>query len=216
MAPLSESSALNSSQDIIIAGNGTAGSPDIGVVSVQGVPSGTPIPASQSGTWTTGRTWTTTSGTDSIAAAQSGTWNINNVSGTVSLPTGGATSGLQTTGNASLASIDAGIPTGLGAAASTNSMPVVDIVSISSQYRAQSVTTTAAQALGGTLVLSGRKLITITPTNGTVYWGGNASVTTTTGSPLFANNTLFLSFTDAVPVYLISAGTVDVRILEAS
>lgn len=38
--------------------------------------------------------------------SQSGTWNINDISGTISLPTGASTSALQTTGNTSLASID--------------------------------------------------------------------------------------------------------------
>lgn len=38
-----------------------------------------------------GRTWVLSSGTDSVAAVQSGTWNINNITGTVSLPTGAAT-----------------------------------------------------------------------------------------------------------------------------
>ena len=91
-----------------------------------------------------------------------------------------------------------------------------DVINVSSQYRAQSVTTTAAEATGGTSRLTNRKFISITPTNGTIYWGTSSSVTTVTGSPIFANNTLFLSFTDNVPVYIISAGTVDVRILEAS
>lgn len=59
-----------------------------------------------------------------VAATQSGTWNINNISGTVSLPTGAATSALQTTGNASLSSIDSKIPA-LGQALSANSVPVV-------------------------------------------------------------------------------------------
>lgn len=40
-----------------------------------------------------------------IPATQSGTWNINNVSGTVSLPTGASTSALQTSGNTSLSTI---------------------------------------------------------------------------------------------------------------
>lgn len=64
------------------------------------------VAATQSGAWTTGRTWTLASGTDSVAAVQSGTWNITNISGTVSLPTGAATSALQTTGNSSLSNID--------------------------------------------------------------------------------------------------------------
>lgn len=40
-----------------------------------------------------------------VAATQSGTWNVNNISGTVSLPTGAATSALQTTGNSTLSTI---------------------------------------------------------------------------------------------------------------
>ena len=53
--------------------------------------------ATQSGSWTN-------------ACTQSGTWNINNVSGTVSLPTGASTAALQTTGNTSLSSIDGKLP----------------------------------------------------------------------------------------------------------
>lgn len=81
------------------------------------------VTASQSGTWTTGRTWSLASGTDSIAAVQSGTWNINNISGTVSLPTGASTSALQTTGNSSLSSID-GKLNSLGQKTMANSVPV--------------------------------------------------------------------------------------------
>lgn len=49
------------------------------------------LAVTQSGVWSVGRTWTLTSGTDSVSAVQSGTWNINNITGTVSLPTGAAT-----------------------------------------------------------------------------------------------------------------------------
>lgn len=64
------------------------------------------VPVSQSGVWTFGRTWTLSSGTDSVTAFQGGTWNINNISGTISLPTGAATAANQATQIASLASID--------------------------------------------------------------------------------------------------------------
>jgi hypothetical protein len=60
-----------------------------------------------------------------VSAGQSGTWNINNITGTVSLPTGASTSANQVTANASLASIDAGIPAALGQTTMANSMPVV-------------------------------------------------------------------------------------------
>lgn len=53
------------------------------------------------------------SSSDSIAAVQSGTWNINNVSGTVSLPTGASTLAEQQTQSTSLSSIDGKIPANL-------------------------------------------------------------------------------------------------------
>src|SRR6202789_1968 len=59
------------------------------ITQVSNFPSTQPISgtvaATQSGTWT-------------IAATQSGTWNITNISGTISLPTGAATSANQTNG----------------------------------------------------------------------------------------------------------------------
>lgn len=48
---------------------------------------------------------TTPGTTNLVAAGQNGTWNLNNISGTVSLPTGAATSSNQSTANTSLASI---------------------------------------------------------------------------------------------------------------
>lgn len=91
-----------------------------------------------------------------------------------------------------------------------------DVINVSSQFRAQSVTTSAAQALGAATILVNRKVITITPTNGTIYWGTSSGVTTTTGTPLFAFQTLTLSCTDNVPVWVIAAATVDTRIFEGS
>lgn len=41
-----------------------------------------------------------------ISVTQSGTWNINDISGSISLPTGASTAAKQDTGNTSLASID--------------------------------------------------------------------------------------------------------------
>lgn len=59
-----------------------------------------------------------------VAATQSGTWNLNNISGTVSLPTGASTAALQTTGNTSLSSIN-GKLNSLGQKTAAASMPVV-------------------------------------------------------------------------------------------
>lgn len=65
-----------------------------------------PLSVAQSGVWTTGRTWSLLNTTDSVNAVQAGVWNINNISGTISLPTGAATAANQATANASLSSID--------------------------------------------------------------------------------------------------------------
>lgn len=113
---------VDSSGRQIVAGGGTAGTPTGGVLSVQGVASGTPIPASQSGTW-----------------------NITNISGTVSLPTGAATAAKQDTGNSSLASIDTNLQDiesrtpNLGQAAMAGSVPVA----IATNQSAVPVTATA-------------------------------------------------------------------------
>jgi len=65
---------VNVGGSLQVAGQGIAGTPAGGVVSIQGVTGGTAVPSSQSGIWTTGRTWTLASGTDSVSAVQSGTW----------------------------------------------------------------------------------------------------------------------------------------------
>jgi hypothetical protein len=80
---------LDSSARQIIVGAGTAGTPAGGVVSVQGVSSGTAIPASQSGTWTVqpGNTanttaWLVTGTGGTFPASESGTWTVGLNSGT--------------------------------------------------------------------------------------------------------------------------------------
>lgn len=59
-----------------------------------------------------------------IPASQSGTWNINNISGTISLPTGASTAVNQATEIASLSSID-GKLNSLGQKTMAASVPVV-------------------------------------------------------------------------------------------
>lgn len=86
----------------------------------------TSIPVTQSGAWTVGRTWTLSSGTDSVSAVQSGTWNINNITGTVSLPTGAATEAKQDVGNTSLASIDSALDVDLSTRASEATLSAIN------------------------------------------------------------------------------------------
>lgn len=85
------------------------------------------------------------------------------------------------------------------------------------QNRAQTVTTTAAEALGGASRLSPRVFISVMPTNGTVYWGMTSGVTSTNGTPIFKNQFVVFEFTDGAPLYLVAAtGSVDVRVTEGA
>lgn len=94
LTPLSTVAVTQSTSPWVTSRNWTLASGSDSVASVQ------------SGTWTVARSWTLASGTDSVSAVQSGTWNITNISGTISLPTGAATSANQTTANSSLSSLD--------------------------------------------------------------------------------------------------------------
>lgn len=91
-----------------------------------------------------------------------------------------------------------------------------DIINTSGQARAQSVTTSAAEALGAGTILANRKSLTVTPTNGTVYWGYANTVTTSTGTPIFKNQTYSWCIGSNVHVYLIAGSTTDCRITEGS
>lgn len=77
-----------------------------------------------------------------VAATQSGTWNVNNISGTVSLPTGAATSALQTTGNTSLATIESGLT--VDARGSSNGMVGLGYDSASFSYNSPDIDTSGA------------------------------------------------------------------------
>lgn len=149
----------------------------------------------QSGTWTntvtqaTGTNLHTVVDSGAVAATQSGSWTV--------------TSNTHDGAGNSITSINSQLET-------------ADIINTSSQFRAQSVTTTAAQALGAASALTNRKFIQITPTNGTIFWGTSNAVTTANGTPLLTNQTLTVAFGTNVQLWVISAGTVDTRVLEGS
>lgn len=110
---------------------GTAGTASADVITVQGIASMTALkvdgsavvqPVSQSGTWTVqpGNTANTTAWkVDGSAVTQPVS------AASLPLPSGASTSALQTTGNTSLANIDAGTPAALGQTTMSASMPVV-------------------------------------------------------------------------------------------
>lgn len=186
-----------------------------------------PFSVSQSGAWTTGRTWTLSSGTDSIGAVESGTWNITNITGTVSLPTGASTSALQTSGNAMLATIDAGIPAALGQTTMSASMPVAiasdqtslrthALLTSGSVYGNLSVGTTAAEVRVGASKLTGRCNVTFMVIDTqTCYYGWSSAVTSSIGIPVFQNQNISIDVDANATIYIIcTAASKNARIAE--
>lgn len=97
--------------------------------------------------------WARQAGSWTAAATQSGTWNINNISGTVSLPSGAATE------STSLAIKDR-LPSSLGQAIMANSLAVAiasnqsEIPAVESPAASSSVTSVAGNASNVTLLSS--------------------------------------------------------------
>lgn len=204
-----------------VVGTGSNGSPNGGVLSIQGVSGGTVVPsnitqfgssavATGTGVSGVGIPRVTISNDSNILVTQSGTWSI---AGTITLPTGASTSANQTNASQKTQVVDG---SGNVIGSYNDQLSIADILNVGSQYRAQSITTSAAEALGGASILANRKLLSITPTNGIIYYGYNSSVTTVTGSPLFPNNTLWLSVGSNTHIFLIAATTTDARIGELS
>lgn len=100
---------------------GTAGTPSADVITIQGITSmtavkvdGSAVTQPVSGTFWQATQPVSNAGTFAVQAAQSGTWNINNISGTISLPTGAATEATLTK-----------LPIAQGTALGTNSGPMI-------------------------------------------------------------------------------------------
>jgi hypothetical protein len=156
------------------------------------------VQATQAGTWNVANTGTFAvqaaqataanlnatvvgTGTFAVQAAQSGTWNIGNITGTVSLPTGAATSANQPT-NATQGSTTSGQTGNLELGAVTTAAPTYT----TAQTSALSLTTAGAlrvDATGTTQPVSG----TVTANQGTSPWVdnitqfGGTNIATSTG-----------------------------------
>lgn len=91
------------------SGAATAANQNTEIASLASIDSKLTAPISVIGPLTDGQlraATVTVSVLNTPSVSQAGTWNINNITGSVSLPIGAATSALQSTGNSSLASID--------------------------------------------------------------------------------------------------------------
>jgi hypothetical protein len=137
-----------------------------------------------------------------IAATQSGTWNLNNISGTVSLPTGAATAAKQPAlGTAGTASADVltvqGIAsmTALKVDGSSSTQPVSGTVSTKTALTANSPTfatvgVTSAQAVASNASRKG--LILINTSTGNISIGFGVAAVLNSGITLYPNGTFFM------------------------
>lgn len=83
-------------------------------------------------------------------------------------------------------------------------------------YGAKSFNTTPALAAVAASNLANRTLLVVTPTNGTVYWGFDSSVSAASGQPINRLDQAIFSVGPSVSIFLIaSSGTVNVRLSEA-
>ena len=116
-----------------------------------------------------------------ILATQSGTWNISNISGTVSLPTGAATSALQSTGNSSLASIASASGTVAAGTAGTTSFLAGNV------FNTTLPTLSSGQQAASQADSNGRMIVTNSPIDGakTTYSTSATVVPTTAATDIF-------------------------------
>lgn len=91
-----------------------------------------------------------------------------------------------------------------------------DISNNGGAQAALSISTTAVQVKAGGSVLSNRKTVTVfNNSNATIYWGYTSGVTTSSGTPIFKNQSVVWDIGPSTDIYLIAAsGTNDVRITE--
>jgi len=84
-------------------------------------------------------------------------------------------------------------------------------------YGALNVTTTAQEVKVGTSPIVERKVVTIQPLDGDLYFGYDSSVTTSNGTKIFQGQVYALEASDLLTIFVIAeAGTIDVRITEVS
>jgi hypothetical protein len=84
-------------------------------------------------------------------------------------------------------------------------------------YSNLNVSTTAIEVKVGASPLSERKVVTIQPLNGDIFFGYNSSVTTSTGTKIFQGQLFPFEAGESMPIFVIAAsGTIDCRITEVA
>lgn len=131
-----------------------------------------------------------------IAATQSGAWNITNVSGTVSLPTGASTSALQTTGNASLSSIDTKL---------SGTLMVTDPAATTLVAFVTTVTTAGTRVQLASTVIEAGVLQAPSTNTGLIYVGGSNVSATVYGAELQPGQSTGIAIDNTNKLYIDSS-----------
>jgi len=76
------------------------------------------------------------------------------------------------------------------------------------------VGTSAVAARVGVANFANRKALTVTPTDGDIYWGYTNGVTTASGTIIYKNQQITFSVSDAVTIWLIASTNRNVRVTE--
>jgi len=163
-----------------------------------------------------------------VAATQSGTWNINNISGTVSLPTGAATESTLSTLNGKVTACNTGAVTISSALpAGTNNIGDVDVASlpavVDATYSSSSVTSVSAAATSTSILATNanrRMAIMVNDADKNVYVKlGTTASTSSFSYKLTPGQTLELPtpvYTGAIDAIWDSSPTGSMRITEIS
>jgi hypothetical protein len=91
-----------------------------------------------------------------------------------------------------------------------------DVLEQAGAYKSLTVSTTAVELKVGATVLAARQAVTIMPIDRDIFWGYDSSVTVANGTKIFKGQFLMLPIGPAVSIYLIAAGSTDVRVGELS
>ena len=95
-------------------------------------------------------------------------------------------------------------------------LDVADIVNAALSSGNITVGTTSVAANVSGTNLTNRKLLMVTPTNGTIYFGSSSAVTTANGTPIYQGQTRSFSFSSNVTLYLVAASSIVVNVFEGS
>jgi hypothetical protein len=101
-------------------------------------------------------------------------------------------------------------------ATQTQDLGVVDTLFSGGSTAAISVGTVPVEAKAGLTRYTNRKILTVMPTNGSVYWGYDSSVTILNGTEIFRNQFATFCVSDNVEIWLVASGNRDVRISEGA